>query len=145
MSQTICFKALWNLQHRETWHSTWKKIDEFCIILWKLPRQYVADYKNYGSKIQVTQKSEWVALWSWKKIFILLMEEILHQLIGRLSHCLWVFYTSQVVQDFFHQQYHGYLRVATHTQEIRHGILAIKSPFSPPIRPYFLGGGGIRG
>ena len=36
----------------------------------------------------------------------LLMEEILHQLIGRLSHCLQGFYTSQVVQDFFHQQYH---------------------------------------
>ena len=36
-----------------------------------------------------------------------LMEEILHQLIlvGRLSHYLQGFYTSQVVQDFFHQQY----------------------------------------
>ena len=36
------------------------------------------------------------------------MEEILHQLIGSLSHYLiWWFFTSQVVQDFFHQQY-GY-------------------------------------
>ena len=38
---------------------------------------------------------------------LLLMEEILHQLIGSLSHNLFTrFYTSQVVQDFFHQQYH---------------------------------------
>ena len=36
---------------------------------------------------------------------ILLMEYILHQLIGSLSHYLHGFYTSQVVQDFFHQQY----------------------------------------
>ena len=34
------------------------------------------------------------------------MEETLHQLIGSLSHYLQDFYTSQVVQDFFHQQYH---------------------------------------
>ena len=33
---------------------------------------------------------------------ILLMEEILHQLIGSLPHYLQGF----VVQDFFHQQYH---------------------------------------
>ena len=35
------------------------------------------------------------------------MEDILHQLIGSLSHySLFAgFYTSQVVQDFFHQQY----------------------------------------
>ncbi len=33
------------------------------------------------------------------------MAEILHQLIGSLSHYLLRFYTSQVVQDFFHQQY----------------------------------------
>ena len=31
-------------------------------------------------------------------LLILLMEEILHQLVGRLSHYF------QVVQDFFHQQ-----------------------------------------
>ena len=37
---------------------------------------------------------------------ILLMDEILHQLIGSLSHCITTgFYTCQVVQDFFHQQY----------------------------------------
>jgi len=30
------------------------------------------------------------------------MEEILHQLIGSLSHDFQGFYTSQVVQDFFH-------------------------------------------
>ena len=34
----------------------------------------------------------------------LLMAEILHQLIGSLSHYLQGFSTSQVVQDFFHQQ-----------------------------------------
>ena len=37
----------------------------------------------------------------------LLMEEILHQLVGNFSKYLHVFtrfYTSQVVQDFFHQQ-----------------------------------------
>ena len=36
--------------------------------------------------------------------FIRLMEEILHQLIGSFSHYLGAF-TSQVVQDFLHQQY----------------------------------------
>ena len=38
-------------------------------------------------------------------IVLLLMAEILHQLMGSVSHCLYRFYTSQVVQDFFHQQY----------------------------------------
>ena len=38
-------------------------------------------------------------------IEILLMEEILHELIDSLSHYLQGFYTSQVVQDFFLQQY----------------------------------------
>ena len=33
------------------------------------------------------------------------MEEILHHLIGSSSHYLQGFFTSQVVQDFFHQQY----------------------------------------
>ena len=38
---------------------------------------------------------------------LLLMAEILHQLIGSVSDYLQGFiYTSQVVQDFFHQQYH---------------------------------------
>ena len=38
--------------------------------------------------------------------YILLMVEILHQLIDSLSHYLYTgFYTSQVVQDFFHQLY----------------------------------------
>ena len=39
---------------------------------------------------------------------ILLVEEILHQLIGGLSWFITLFtrfYTSQLVQDFFHQQY----------------------------------------
>ena len=37
---------------------------------------------------------------------IRLMEEILHQLIGSLSHYLQCFYTFQVVvSDFFHQLY----------------------------------------
>ena len=35
---------------------------------------------------------------------ILLMEEILHQLIGSLPQHLQGFFTSQVVHDFFHQQ-----------------------------------------
>ena len=34
------------------------------------------------------------------------MEEILHQLIGSLPLFFTGFYTSQVVQEFFHQQYH---------------------------------------
>ena len=36
------------------------------------------------------------------KLFLLLMDEILHQFIPLFT----MFYTSQVVQDFFHQQYH---------------------------------------
>ena len=40
---------------------------------------------------------------------LLLTEEILYQLIGRLTNCLQGLYcTSQVVQDFFHQQYQSY-------------------------------------
>jgi len=40
-----------------------------------------------------------------KLLVLLLMEEILHQLICQKSHYIIVgFYTSQVVQDFFHQQ-----------------------------------------
>ena len=39
--------------------------------------------------------------------YIWLIEEILNQLIGSLL--LKGFYTSQVVQDFFYQQYFGYL------------------------------------
>ena len=39
-------------------------------------------------------------------LLILLMEEFLHHLIGSSSHYLQGFLTSQVVQDFFHQQYH---------------------------------------
>jgi len=42
----------------------------------------------------------------------LLMEEILHQLVGSLSHCLHGFYTSQLVQNFFHQQ-HVRIRLVT--------------------------------
>ena len=36
---------------------------------------------------------------------ILLMEEIMHQLIGNWPHSVQGFYTSQVVEDFFHQQF----------------------------------------
>ena len=36
---------------------------------------------------------------------VLLMDKILHQLIGSLSHYLTRFYTHQAVQDFVHQQY----------------------------------------
>ena len=39
-------------------------------------------------------------------LLILLMEEFLRHLIGSSSHYLQGFLTSQVVQDFFHQQYH---------------------------------------
>ena len=42
-------------------------------------------------------------------IMILLMEEILHQSMGSVSHYSGqVFYTSQVVQDIFHQHYMGW-------------------------------------
>ena len=36
--------------------------------------------------------------------YLLLMDEFLYQLIGTLSH-YYRFYTSEVVQDFVHQQY----------------------------------------
>ena len=36
---------------------------------------------------------------------ILLMEEILHHLTGSSAHYSKSFFTSQLVQDFFHQQY----------------------------------------
>ena len=39
---------------------------------------------------------------------VVLMEEILHQLIGSLPLFTW-FYTSLVVQDFFHQQWDVFL------------------------------------
>jgi len=40
--------------------------------------------------------------------FLLLMEEILHQVISSLSNFLLTrFYTSQVVQDVLHQRYHS--------------------------------------
>ena len=39
--------------------------------------------------------------------FILLMEDILHQLIARFFPLFTRFYTSQVVQDFFHQEDHS--------------------------------------
>ena len=39
-------------------------------------------------------------------LFILLMDKILHQLIGSLSHYIFTrFYTYHAVQDFVHQQY----------------------------------------
>ena len=43
--------------------------------------------------------------WTW--VELLLMAEILHQFIGSLSHYIFIrFHTSQVVQEFSHQQYH---------------------------------------
>ena len=42
---------------------------------------------------------------------ILLMEEIMNQLI---SHYLQCFFTSQVVQDFFHQQYYSVFHVSSY-------------------------------
>ena len=52
-----------------------------------------------------------VASWKkpcWSSFEVLLMAKILHQLIGSLSHYSFFtwFYTSQPVQDFFHQQQH---------------------------------------
>ena len=44
-------------------------------------------------------------VWRVWYIYLLLMEEILHQLIGSLTQYLQGFFPSQVVQDFFHQQY----------------------------------------
>ena len=55
-----------------------------------------------GTFTQVSQP--WVKYMSFTHI-ILLMEEIPHQLIWRNYHYLQGFYTSQVVQDFFHHQY----------------------------------------
>ena len=49
------------------------------------------------------------------------MEELLHQLymVISLSHFSTRFYTSQVVQEFFHQQYHGkYMEI--HRNNIQH-------------------------
>ena len=52
---------------------------------------------------------------------ILLMEEILHQLIGSLSQYSQgfnTFYTSQVVQDFLHQEYHIHFSQNNHVQPV---------------------------
>ena len=58
--------------------------------------------------IDIYGNSNWLSRnFSISNCIILLMEKILHQLIGTrsLSHYLQGFYTSQVVQDFFHQQH----------------------------------------
>ena len=52
---------------------------------------------------RTTKKTQTIFFW-----VILLMEEILHRLIGSLSHYLQGFHTCHVVQDFFHQQYHPF-------------------------------------
>ncbi len=44
---------------------------------------------------------------------LLLMAEILHQFIGSLIILFIGFHTSQVVQDFSHQQYHLHLGVVS--------------------------------
>ena len=41
------------------------------------------------------------------------MEEILHQLIGSLSHLQGFIHPRWVVWDFFHQPYHGLLKLDT--------------------------------
>ena len=60
------------------------------------------------------QQRTLIPCWNWsffennkKRVILLLMEEILHQMIGSLSVPLFTgIYTSQVAQDFFHQQYY---------------------------------------
>ena len=54
----------------------------------------------------------------------LLMEEILHQLIGNVSHCLQGCIHPKVVQDFFHQQHHLCNK-------------SINLPLPPPLKPHF--------
>ena len=53
----------------------------------------------HGYSLTEGQSSCW-------RYLILLMAEILHQLIGRFFPLVLGFHTSQVVQDFSHQQYH---------------------------------------
>ena len=63
--------------------------------VWSVPlSQTCGDWENSGGE------------WNIASADLLLMEEILHQLIGSLCIPLFTgFYTSQEVQDFFHQQY----------------------------------------
>ena len=53
----------------------------------------------------ISKGQQWIGDGSavFKILVILLMDKILHQLIGSISH--YRLYTSQVVQDFSHQQY----------------------------------------
>ena len=64
------------------------------------------DVGSFCAKVHKTFLSAFGArLLGWIEILKVLMEEILHQLVGSLSHYLQGFITSQVVQDFFHQRY----------------------------------------
>ena len=61
------------------------------------------------------------------------MEEILHQVIWKISYYLHGFFTSQVVQDFFQQQY----APGEHVLQLRdsfEGIipLLVGNPYEPP-------------
>ncbi len=56
-------------------------------------------------KIFIEREGWKVPVVPYKMASLLLMVEILHQLIGSLSDYLQGFYTSQAVQDLFHQQY----------------------------------------
>ena len=59
---------------------------------------------------------------------LLLMAEILHQFIGSSSHFFIGFHTSQVVQDFSHQQYYSENSAAKKWR---------KSMITPPVLPSF--------
>ena len=74
----------------------------------KMLSQAVPD-TNKKMKTRLVQYNRSTHTWGIKQYncVMLLMEEILHQLIGSLSHVypiVYKVYTSQVVQDFFHRQ-----------------------------------------
>ena len=87
------------------------KFDQVC----KFILNSVLGVSSRSTKINRNLRLWWKTIVWWKKWslgasemcshgFILLMAEILHHLLGSFSHLYTRFYTSQVVQDFFHQQ-----------------------------------------
>ena len=73
-------------------------------ISWGLIHESYRIQDTWMSNKNACQKQPKKSPSSWNMKVVLLMEEILHQLIGSLSHYLQGFCTSQVVQDFSHQQ-----------------------------------------
>ena len=70
-------------------------------LLCVIPKRTLTTPKVLKRKRQVLKLNS-----NWYNAMQRLMEEILHQLLGSLSFFFAGFYTSQVVQDFFHQQNH---------------------------------------